>query len=152
MDDEMGGGGGNKPEPPKKRKTPETRGVRTGVTNPSSNASSSRSGNSSKGTVTGEGEMFWDGEVRQTRNKHVDKGKNGEDGKPVFGLTDVIGDVKSIILLLLCSTKIANAYCFTFSIEITDNVRHHILLRTPTFMDLHLLRSIHSRGDGGPTH
>lgn len=94
MDDEMGGG--SKPEPPKKRKTPETRGAGTGVTNPSSRASSSRSGKASKGTLMGEGEMFWDGEVRQTRNKHVDKGKNGENGKPVFGLTDIIGDVKSL--------------------------------------------------------
>lgn len=94
MDDEMGGGGRSKPEPPKKRKTPETRGTATG----NSDASSLR-GNASKGTLTGEGEMFWDGKVRQTRNKHVDKGKNGEDGKPVFGLTDIIGDVNSAILL-----------------------------------------------------
>lgn len=96
VDDGMGGGGGGKPEPPKKRKTPETREVRGGATQ-SNASSSSRGRNAPKGTVTQEEEVFWDGEVRQTRNKHVDQGKNGEDGKPVFGLTSIIGDVNCFV-------------------------------------------------------
>jgi tyrosyl-DNA phosphodiesterase-1 len=40
-------------------------------------------------------EVFWDGELRQTANKHVDPKRNGEDGKPVFRLSQIIGDVRS---------------------------------------------------------
>lgn len=38
-------------------------------------------------------EEFWDGELRQTANAHVDLGHNGEDGRPVFRLSQIIGDV-----------------------------------------------------------
>jgi tyrosyl-DNA phosphodiesterase-1 len=41
------------------------------------------------------GEVFWDGELRQTANKHVEPRRNGEDGKPVFRLSQIIGDVRS---------------------------------------------------------
>jgi len=44
-----------------------------------------------------EGEMFWDGELRQTANMHVDPGRNGEDGKPVFRLSEIIGDVRYVV-------------------------------------------------------
>ena len=37
--------------------------------------------------------LFWDGEIRQTTNKHVERGKNGEDGNPVWRLSEIIGDV-----------------------------------------------------------
>ena len=40
-----------------------------------------------------EGEVFWDGELRQNANMHVGPRRNGEDGKPVFRLTDMIGGV-----------------------------------------------------------
>lgn len=41
-----------------------------------------------------EEEEFWDGELRQTANKHVEPRRNGEDGKPVFRLSQIIGDVR----------------------------------------------------------
>ena len=40
-----------------------------------------------------EGEVFWDGELSQNANMDVGSRRNGEDGKPVFRLTDIIGDV-----------------------------------------------------------
>ncbi|THH13363.1 hypothetical protein EW146_g6842 [Bondarzewia mesenterica] len=50
-----------------------------------------------------EDDVFWDGEVRQTANKHVEKEKNGEDGKPVWRLSEIIGD-KSQLSLAIIST------------------------------------------------
>jgi tyrosyl-DNA phosphodiesterase-1 len=38
-------------------------------------------------------EVFWDGELRQTANAHVELGRNGEDGRPIFRLSQIIGDV-----------------------------------------------------------
>ena len=43
-------------------------------------------------------EVFWDGELRQTANKHVEPRRNGEDGKPVFRLSQIIGDVRPVLL------------------------------------------------------
>lgn len=40
-----------------------------------------------------EGEVFWDGELRQNANMHVEPRRNGEYGKPVW-LTEIIGDVR----------------------------------------------------------
>ena len=46
-----------------------------------------------KDTADQEAEVFWDGELRQTANMHVDAVHNGMDGKPVFRLSQIIGDV-----------------------------------------------------------
>ena len=46
-----------------------------------------------RGEAKAEEGLFWDGEIRQTANKHVERGKNGEDGKPVWRLSEIIGDV-----------------------------------------------------------
>ena len=42
----------------------------------------------------GEAEVFWDGELRQNANMHVKPRRHGEDGKPTFRLTAIIGDVR----------------------------------------------------------
>ena len=47
-------------------------------------------------TLDPEGEVFWDGELRQTANKHVEPRRNGEDGKPIFRLSQIIGDVRLV--------------------------------------------------------
>jgi len=44
-------------------------------------------------TVGQEAEVFWDGELRQTANRHVEPGHNGTDGEAVFRLSQIIGDV-----------------------------------------------------------
>lgn len=41
--------------------------------------------------------LFWDGELRQTANKYVDRAK---DTRPVFRLTEILSPVSSIIPLL----------------------------------------------------
>lgn len=43
------------------------------------------------------GEVFWDGELRQTANKHAEPRRNGEDGKLVFRLSQIIGDVRPVL-------------------------------------------------------
>lgn len=91
-DARSGASGGG--EPPRKRQAPEMR--RDSSAN-NTRASSSRAGGGNQG------ELFWDGEVRQTKNKHVDAGKNGEDGKPVFGLTSAIGNVRLFLYSLVVS-------------------------------------------------
>ncbi|TFY58186.1 hypothetical protein EVG20_g8248 [Dentipellis fragilis] len=57
--------------------------------------SSSTSAAKGKGMEIDES-AFWDGELRQTACKYVDKGKNGEDGRPVWRLTEIIGDKEQI--------------------------------------------------------
>lgn len=73
-------------EPPLKRPTP-SREV--------SSAPASQAGPSQRGSqAVDEGvEVFWDGELRQTANAHVELGRNGEDGRPIFRLSQIIGDV-----------------------------------------------------------
>jgi tyrosyl-DNA phosphodiesterase-1 len=51
-------------------------------------------------TVGQEAEVFWNGELRQTANMHVEPGRNGTDGKPVFRLSEIIGDVRLFRYLL----------------------------------------------------
>ena len=48
-----------------------------------------------------EAEVFWDGELRQTANMHVEPGHNGTNGKPVFRLSEIIGDVRLFCYLLV---------------------------------------------------
>jgi tyrosyl-DNA phosphodiesterase-1 len=67
-------------------------------------APASEAGPSRRGSQTmDEGvEVFWDGELRQTANAHVELGRNGEDGRPIFRLSQIIGDVS----LLFYSTYV----------------------------------------------
>ena len=73
-------------EPPSKRPTPSRE---------MSSAPTSEAGPSQRGsqTVDEDVEVFWDGELRQTANAHVELERNGEDGKPIFRLSEIIGDV-----------------------------------------------------------
>ena len=73
-------------EPPLKRPTPSRE---------MSSASASEAGPSQRGsqTVDEDVEVFWDGELRQTANAHVELGRNGEDGRPIIRLSQIIGDV-----------------------------------------------------------
>jgi tyrosyl-DNA phosphodiesterase-1 len=52
-------------------------------------------------TVDENVEVFWDGELRQTANAHVETGRNGDDGRPVFRLSQIIGDVSPVFLPVL---------------------------------------------------
>ena len=49
-------------------------------------------------TVDEDAEVFWDGGLRQTANAHVEVGYNGEGGRHVFRLSQIIGDVSSVFL------------------------------------------------------
>jgi len=73
-------------EPPSKRPTPSRE---------LSSAPASGVGPSQRGgqTVDRDVEVFWDGELRQTANAFVELDRNGEDGRPVFRLSQIIGDV-----------------------------------------------------------
>ena len=59
----------------------------------STSTAAATSTSSARGKATAEEALFWDGEIRQTANKHVERGKNGEDGNPVWRLSEIIGDV-----------------------------------------------------------
>jgi tyrosyl-DNA phosphodiesterase-1 len=74
---------------------PSKRGASSRETSctPASGVGSSRP----KGTVDEEPNLFWDGELRQTANKHVELGTGG---KPVFRLSQIIGDVSLFDFLL----------------------------------------------------
>jgi len=69
---------------------------------PGSWAGPSRKG---KEAANEEAEVFWDGELRQTANKHVEPGHNGENGRPIFRLSQIIGDVSPSFSLCLMSSK-----------------------------------------------
>ena len=73
-------------EPPLKRPTPS----REMSSVPAMEVGPSQSGSQ---TVDEDVEAFWDGELRQTANAHVELGRNGEDGRPIFRLSQIIGDV-----------------------------------------------------------
>ena len=74
------------------------------------------------------GEMFWDGELRQTANMHVDKEK---DTKPVFRLTEILGEVSYIPLFIFTHlTSLSNLS------EIGAQIRHFIVVCHPTILDL----------------
>jgi tyrosyl-DNA phosphodiesterase-1 len=63
-----------------------------------SSAPVSEAGPSQRGTVDEGVEVFWDGELRQTANAHVELGRNGEYGRPIFRLSQIIGDVSRFFL------------------------------------------------------
>lgn len=60
------------------------------------------------------GEVFWDGELRQTANKHVEPRRNGEDGKPVFRLSQIIGDKSQIELAIISTYALQLSWIYTF--------------------------------------
>ncbi|KAI0350558.1 phospholipase D/nuclease [Trametes cingulata] len=51
-------------------------------------------------------DLFWDGELRQTANKHVDPRK---DTRPVFRLSEIIGQKEDV------EFAIVSAYCWNFA-------------------------------------
>jgi hypothetical protein len=89
--------------------------------------------------VDEDAEVFWDGELRQTANAHVELGNNGEDGRSVFRLSQIIGDVSS--LFYLCSPHLRKRT----DPEIADRTGHHLNVLSPAFLDLYLFRPQHSR-------
>ncbi|KAH9957834.1 tyrosyl-DNA phosphodiesterase-domain-containing protein [Russula dissimulans] len=58
-----------------------------------------------------EAEVFWDGELRQTANKHVKPGHNGENGRPVFRLSQIIGDIE---LAIISTYALELSWIYTF--------------------------------------
>jgi hypothetical protein len=99
-----------------------------------------------KETVDEDVEVFWDGELRQTANAHVELGHNGEDGRPVFRLSQIIGDVS--LFFYLCSAPFHEKKS---NPEITDRTGHHLDLRPSAFLDLYIFRPQHSHCTCDPT-
>jgi hypothetical protein len=95
--------------------------------------------------VGGDTEVFWDGELRQTANAHVGLGHNGEDGRPVFRLSQIIGDVS--LFFYLCSPHLRKES----DTEIADRTCHHLDVLPPAFLDLYLFLPQHSRCTCDPT-
>ncbi|KAH9969957.1 tyrosyl-DNA phosphodiesterase-domain-containing protein [Russula compacta] len=76
---------------------------------PASEAGPSRRG---KDTVYEEAGVFWDGELRQTANKHVES--NGVNGRPVFRLSQIIGDKSQIELAIISTYALQLSWIYTF--------------------------------------
>lgn len=97
-------------------------------------------------TVDESAEVFWDGELRQTANAHVEIGHNGENGRPVFRLSQIIGDVSPVFLPSPASHLLKGP-----DLEITGRTSHYLDVRPPAFLDLSLFCSQHSRYTCYPT-
>lgn len=86
--------------PPEKRQRGPSNSYRSnGRSNHASSSSHSGSGpgvTNALGAGETEEKMFWQGELRQTANKHVDPRK---DGKSTFRLSELIGSVRSFLLM-----------------------------------------------------
>ncbi|KAI0262793.1 tyrosyl-DNA phosphodiesterase-domain-containing protein [Gloeopeniophorella convolvens] len=93
-------------EPLRKRQTPSTASSRA-----SSRTTASEKG---KGKAREEADIFWDGELRQTANKHVEPRRNGEDGTPIFRLSEIIGDTSQIELAIISSYALELSWIYTF--------------------------------------
>ncbi|KAI0283544.1 tyrosyl-DNA phosphodiesterase-domain-containing protein [Russula brevipes] len=93
------------PPPPSKRPAPSS-------WPPASEAGSSR--RRGKETVDEGVETFWDGELRQTANKHVELGHNGENGRPVFRLSQIIGDKSQIELAIISTYALQLSWIYSF--------------------------------------
>ncbi|KAI0056848.1 phospholipase D/nuclease, partial [Artomyces pyxidatus] len=91
-------------EPPRKRRTP------------SDNPSTSQAGvaSSSKSTAHGDANIYWDGELRQTANRYVEFGENGENGKPVWRLSEIIGDRSQVELAIISSYALQQSWIHGF--------------------------------------
>jgi len=89
-DDNRNDSGG---EPPRKRQSISPAVPQSGA------SSSSTSGLANGAQSSQEDDLYWDGELRQTANKYVDSGKNGENGRPVWRLSEIIGDVSETVSL-----------------------------------------------------
>ncbi|KAI0278964.1 tyrosyl-DNA phosphodiesterase-domain-containing protein [Russula aff. rugulosa BPL654] len=94
-------------EPPSKRPTPS----REMSSAPASEARPSQRGSQ---TVDEGVEVFWDGELRQTANAHVEVGRNGEDGRPIFRLSQIIGDKSEIELAIISTYALQLSWIYTF--------------------------------------
>ncbi|ETW80095.1 hypothetical protein HETIRDRAFT_459808 [Heterobasidion irregulare TC 32-1] len=110
-DDDSGGGAGSSgyARAPSRKRPHKTTSFQSSSREESLHSSSVASTSTAPATSTARGKatsdeaLFWDGEIRQTANKHVERGKNGEDGKPVWRLSEIIGD-KSEIAQAIIST------------------------------------------------
>jgi hypothetical protein len=120
-------------EPPLKRPTPSRE---------MSSAPASEAGPSQRGSqaMDEDVEAFWDGELRQTANAHVELGRNGEDGRPIFRLSQIIGDVSRFFYSIYVSAPLTKS----MDPEIADRTGYHLVLRPPAFLDIYLLPSRHS--------
>ena len=95
-------------------------------------------------------EVFWDGELRQTANAHVETGHNGDDGRPVFRLSQIIGDVSPVFLLSSPPSPTPHPLK-ELDPEITARTSHHLDVCPPAFLDLYLFCPQHSRCTCDPT-
>ncbi|GJJ05818.1 hypothetical protein Clacol_000005 [Clathrus columnatus] len=68
------------------------------VSGSSNNVINSASSSSSKATASGSSLYFWDGELRQTANAHVEHGK---DKRPVFRLNEILGEKSDLSFAIL---------------------------------------------------
>jgi hypothetical protein len=120
-------------EPPSKRPT---------LSRVMSSAPASKDGSTQRGRqdVEENVEVFWDGELRQTANAHVELSRNGEDGRQVFRLSQIIGDVSRFFY----STCVRCPLRKEPDPEITDRTGHHLDVRPPATLDIYLFPSQHS--------
>ncbi|KAH9017564.1 tyrosyl-DNA phosphodiesterase-domain-containing protein [Lactarius pseudohatsudake] len=95
--------------PPQKRPTPS----RTMSCSPDSQDGRRRGGKEVGDDPEG-AEVFWDGELRQTANKHVEPRRNGEDGKPIFRLSQIIGDKSQIELAIISTYALQLSWIYAF--------------------------------------
>ncbi|KAI9431173.1 phospholipase D/nuclease [Lactarius indigo] len=95
--------------PPPKRPTPS----RTTSSSPDSQDGRRRKGKEVADDPE-EAEVFWTGELRQTANKHVDPRRNGEDGKPIFRLSQIIGDKSQIELAIISTYALQLSWIYAF--------------------------------------
>jgi hypothetical protein len=125
--------------PPSKRQSSSSREL-SGT--PASESGQSRR---EKERVDEEAEVFWDGELRQTANMHVSPGHNGTNGKAVFRLSEIIGDVR------LFPSYSYSGLLMKSKAEKGDRTGDHLDLLPRAFLDLHLFRARHSRRARDPT-
>ncbi|KAI0290274.1 tyrosyl-DNA phosphodiesterase-domain-containing protein [Multifurca ochricompacta] len=92
---------------PPKRRTPS----RSTSSSPGSYGDPNGKG---KEKVDQEAEIFWDGELRQTANMHAEPGRNGEDGTPVFRLSEIIGDKSQIELAIISTYALQLSWIYKF--------------------------------------
>ena len=84
--------------------------------------------------------LFWDGELRQTANAHVDRQR---DNRPVFRLSEIISPVRLI----------TNMYCFPdpdLYPESRYRVRYRFGVLLELSMDVQVLRSRYTSDCGRP--
>ncbi|KAI0315337.1 hypothetical protein OF83DRAFT_364038 [Amylostereum chailletii] len=60
-----------------------------------------------------------DGELRQTANRLVNNGKNGEDGNPVWRLLEIIGDKSQVESAIISSYAVQVSWIYQFFLPST---------------------------------